>query len=210
MKCCRDKTGLTLVEILTVVAVLAILVSTVITVALRSDQQAKEQLMENTVAMLSAALKEFGEYGYEYREAYARHRFPPDCTDFGLQFGLQATLEEALGKPVNIRPPVLDDPNYSGIESMYFFLNRVVETRVVLEEIDKSLLTNRDARIPPGNVRTFIVDGKPYPLVRIIDAWGTVLRYEYDAGGYLRTFPVITSAGPDRRFETEDDNITNR
>ena len=52
---------------------------------------------------------------------------------------------------------------------------------------------------------------------RVIDAWGTTLRYDYYdelevplvAVAGKKTFPVITSAGPDKKFGTPDD-ISNK
>ena len=60
------------------------------------------------------------------------------------------------------------------------------------------------------------------PFTRIIDPWGTTLRYDYYPeyasiilaqwliikyyrDSAKRTFPVITSAGADKQFETADD-----
>ena len=214
MKTCGVKNGLTLVEILVVVAIMAILVSAVITVAVRTHQQADEQVTASTIEILSAALKEFGEYDYEFKgDDYIEHKFPPDCND--LSWSFEEILQDALGA-VSI-PAVTSGDNtnsvYYGSESMYFFLNRVPQSRKILEQIDASLLTIKDV---DGVNLTLNIDGKEYPLVRATDAWGKTLRYEYDFydtadNEYIkRTFPLITSAGPDGKFETENDNITNR
>ncbi len=69
---------------------------------------------------------------------------------------------------------------------------------------------------------TIAIDGREYSLIRIVDPWGTTLRYDYYSneteepdltfsrrGQTIRNFPLITSAGPDREFGTDDD-ITNR
>ena len=40
-------------------------------------------------------------------------------------------------------------------------------------------------------------------LIRLIDPWGTAFRYEYAPA--TMSFPRITSAGPDRQFDTTDD-----
>ena len=67
------------------------------------------------------------------------------------------------------------------------------------------------------------VDGNVYPLLRVIDPWKATLRYDYynelppplapEDIDYMKetkkTFPVITSAGPDGIFNTIDD-ITSR
>ena len=70
-------------------------------------------------------------------------------------------------------------------------------------------------------------DARIYPLWRLIDPWGTPLRYDYYVNKVetakpsqpavtwsnriktIRPFPVIICAGPDREFGTGDD-ITSR
>jgi len=55
MESYKHKTGVTLVEILVVVAIIAILATMVISLAARIDSQGKERLTENTFALLNAA-----------------------------------------------------------------------------------------------------------------------------------------------------------
>jgi prepilin-type N-terminal cleavage/methylation domain-containing protein len=213
MKRRQNKTGVTLVEILVVVAIIAILVTMVIGIAARIDTQGKERLTKNTIALLTAALGEFGDYGYSYTEDpnYAGLKFPPDCnnfdtSDFGTELGW------------TIGGAGTHDANYSGSEAMYFFLSRVPESRQTLDKIDKSMITSKGSN---GADMTITIDGKGYPLLRIIDPWRETLRYSYyknshELGsssepdpGSPRTFPVITSAGPDKEFGSADD-IRNR
>ena len=66
MESYKHKTGVTLVEILVVVAIIAILATMVISLAARIDNQGKERLTENTFALLDPALGEFCDYGYSY------------------------------------------------------------------------------------------------------------------------------------------------
>lgn len=221
MKRRQNKTGVTLVEILVVVAIIAILVTMVIGIAARIDTQGKEQLTKNTVALLDTALGEFHDYGYNYSApADANFKFPLDCNSFSKS-DLEGALKDALGA-TNVS--ITGDHNdvYSGCEAMYFFLSRVPESRVTLDKIDKKLITNLDIggsymeiTIDPG------VNEKKYPLFRVIDPWGETLRYSYyDNGTEVsspseppsnspRVFPVIISAGPDGDFNTVGDNITN-
>jgi prepilin-type N-terminal cleavage/methylation domain-containing protein len=218
MKRRQNKTGVTLVEILVVVAIIAILVTMVIGIAARIDTQGKERLTKNTIALLTAALGQFGDYGYRYSDSnYADFKFPPDCNGFS-DTDLKTELQTALGVIVSISGGT-HDANYSGSEAMYFFLSRVPESRQTLDKIDKKLVTNlgldgspMKITINPG------VDEKEYPLFRVIDPWGKTLRYDYydetktnpdDRRKSKKTFPVITSAGPDKEFDTADD-ITSR
>jgi hypothetical protein len=69
----------------------------------------------------------------------------------------------------------------------------VPDAKKILEKIADSQITLVEA------------GGSKYPV--FIDAWKTVLDYRYVDG---MTFPVIISAGPDKDFNTLNDNITNR
>ncbi len=221
MKSYRHKTGVTLVEILIVVAVIAILATMVVGIATRINNQSKEQLTKNTFALLNAALGQFRDYGYNYnykapptapapvRDFYRGLDFPLDCNGLPLEPALGTALG-AAGAEI-IPPGVLHDLNYSGSEALYFFLSRVPASRQTLDKIDDSLITNLSFDKQPMNITIGV---KIFPLLRIIDPWGTTLHYDYYNELTLdpkskRTFPEITSAGPDRIFGTGDD-ITNR
>ena len=227
------KSGFTLIEMLTVVAIIAILVSMVVGITKRIDDQSKERLCRNTIALVGNALEQFRDFGYEYKNTdYAGLTFPLDCNGYYLTSAspypnLPATIQNALG--LSATPNIsmsggTYDPNFSGSEALYFILRQVPDCRATLDKIDKSLLTNKDAN---GNLVTITIGASPVlPFTRIIDPWGTTLRYDYypeyadyhlaypsntwqDYIGYRnsakKTFPVITSAGPDKQFDTTDD-----
>ena len=230
MKIYGHKTGFTIVEMIIVVAVIAILTTMVIGIATRIDSQSKERLMRETFELLDVALEEFAEYGYEYNHLdYAGLDFPIDCNDFS-QGNLQTALEDVLGLnsgDVSITGGDHED-EYSGSEAMYFLLSRIPSCRATLDKIHrpdkggivKSLITNKDTR---GGDLQIEVDDRDYPLLRVIDPWGRTLRYDYyeeqeppltasdieDMQDSKRSFPLITSAGPDGIFGNSDD-ITNR
>jgi len=121
----------------------------------------------------------------------------------------------APGTVLIMPPGVHNDPNYSGSEALYFFLSRVPASRQTLDKIDDSLITNEGSGKQPMEIHIAFLGGpKIFPLLRIIDPWGTTLHYDYYNELTLdpkskRTFPEIISAGPDRIFGTGDD-ITNR
>ncbi len=246
MKGYKHKIGATLVEILIVVAIIAILATMVVGIATRISNQSKEQLTKNTFALLNAALGQFRDYEYNYNykapptatlaEAKAESNFyrgldfPLDCN--GLpQLQLEPALAKALGATGALIMPsgVHDDPNYSGSEVLYFFLNRVPTSRQTLDRIDESLITNEGSGKQPMQINIVFPGAPPkrFPLLRIVDPWGTTLHYDYYpdwadytgpnglagyfgyAGKSKRTFPEIISAGPDRIFGTGDD-ITSR
>ncbi len=62
MKRYKYKHGVTLVEILVVVSIIALLASMVISIASRIDNQSKERGLECTCALLESALQEYYEY----------------------------------------------------------------------------------------------------------------------------------------------------
>ena len=216
------KNGVTLVEILTVVVIIAILASMVVGIATRLDNKAKEQLAGNTIAIITDALEQFADYEYSYNNVnYSEFKFPLDCNDF-TQAELEITLRDALRATGVLVTSGVHDPNYSGSEVLYFFLSRVPECRKTLERIDSSLITDEDEY---GTQMTIEIDGRVYPLKRFVDPWlerdkksrtGRTLRYDYydeflfpPDPDTRRAFPVITSAGPDGEFDTSDD-ITSR
>jgi len=228
MKSYRHKTALTLIEILVTVGIIAVLVSITVSVATRIDSQAREKLLENTFALLDAALEQFSDFEDSYdhagysspdeRDFYTGLDFPVDCNRFP-----QPDIENEVAKVLNVPLPVVidasgHDPVYSSSEAMYLFLSRVPECRQTLNKIDGSLITNLGTDNLP---MTITIGPRDYPLLRIVDPWGTTLKYDYyneealQLGNFIatrrskRNFPLIISAGPDRRFGTGDD-MTNR
>ena len=222
----RHKTALTLTEVLVTVSIIAVLVSITISVATRIDSQAREKLLANTFALVDAALEQFSDFKYQYnedlsyysdsfeRDFYTGLDFPVDCNGF-LDVPLQNELDKVLSLQVDPLP-ANHDPAYSGSEALYLFLSRVPECRQTLNKIDGSLITNLGSDKLP---MTITIDNRDYPLLRIVDPRGTTLLYDYynhewaptllDMELSKRNFPLIISAGPDRKPDTGDD-MTNR
>ncbi len=223
MKTYKNKIGVTLTEMLVVVAVIVVLASLVITTATHIRNQSDRQLTENTIATLTAALQQFADFGYRYNNSiidYSDFDFPLDCNGFppAGPISIETTLEAAFGllPPANVLITDLSGstafnykPEYSGCEVLYFFLGKVPQSKKTLDKIDRSLVTDEDDY---GNKMKVTIDGREYLLLRVIDPWGTTLHYDYYneevfpvTPYYKRTFPVITSAGPDKTFGTADD-----
>jgi len=233
MKSRKNKSAFTLIETLIVVGVIAIMSAMIIKLAAKFDNQAKENLVTTELAVLDTALEQFRDFEYRYRdylnypagyerEFYRSLEFPPDCNGFSDNAELENEIEEALDTSVSIEGGT-HDPNYSSTEVMYFFLSQVPESRKTFEKIDTSMLTNKGKN---GQNRTIVINARKYPLWRVIDPWGVSIRYDYyinkderakfgssvswsERKETLRVFPVLTSAGPDKEFGTEDD-ITSR
>ena len=204
-------TGFTLIEMLVVVSVIAILVTIVISIAPRIDTQGKINLTRSTFALLNAALSEFHDYGFTYSHTnYANLKFPIDCTNFSRS-NLDTALGNAIGRAVTINDANSHDPSNSSTEVMCFLLNRVPQSKQILEKIERKLL------VSDGTIN--VTGEGEYPFWHVNDAWGRVLQYDYYDHEYfpgtkgmkdtIKTFPVLISAGPDGRFGTSDD-IRNR
>jgi prepilin-type N-terminal cleavage/methylation domain-containing protein len=239
------KSGFTLIEMLAVVAIIAILVSMVVGITKRVDDQRKERLCRNTIDLIGNALEQFRDFGYEYKDNYYDGLvFPLDCNNYSVNPdtppypNIPLTFYAALYSPtapsiiINAGPGWSQhDQSFSGSEALYFILSQVPGCRATLDKIDKSLLTNKGKdkttdikiRVPSGATAASTID---LPFTRVIDPWGTTLRYDYypeyrdyilayptgNWASYLiyrnsakKTFPVITSAGPDKQFDTADD-----
>lgn len=223
MKSQKCKTGVTLMEMLIVIAVIAILAMSVITVTRYVSSKSEIKLAEGSIALITAALEQFADYGYHYTDTnsikYSQFKFPLDCNGLN-ETDISGLFNDAV---LNVDSMAIVDSNdsphklgYSGSEVLYFFLSQVPTSRETINQIDGSLITNEDEK---GNGMFIeITRGsktRTYPLYRIVDPWGETLHYDYYVDelspdpANARTFPVITSAGPDKKFDTVDD-ITNR
>jgi len=158
MKNRQLQSGFTLVEMLTVVAIITLLSALLIGIAGRIDDQAKERTLKSTFALLEAALQEYREF---------KGDFPGP-------------------------PPFLTAPAARS-EYLYSELHVIPGSRKILETVSDSLIKNRFGTVDS-------------PL-EIYDPWGTALDYRYEPG--RDTFPLLQSAGPDRKYDTPDD-IANR
>jgi prepilin-type N-terminal cleavage/methylation domain-containing protein len=162
MRIRKDKYGFTLIEMLTVLALIVILASMVIGVASHIDARAKRDQIENTFVLLDSALQEYHQF---------RDEFPEQ-------------LEQNHANAA------------AHTEYLYNELNSVPDSRTILEKINDSLIENR-----------YAAAGAPVTAIpEIYDPWGTALDYRYSPG---ENFPLIVSAGPDKKFGTADD-IDNR
>ena len=224
MKTYEHKTAFTLIEMLIVVAVIAVLITITVSVATRLDTQSKHTLLKGTMDIIDAALAQFRDFGYRYnsdptwgddeREFYLSLKYPVDCNDL-LPADFTAELQKTLGATSVTITSGIHDRQYTGCEVMCFFLNKIPESKKTLNNIDRSLITSEDIN---GHklIMTITIgtDSTDYSLTRIMDPWGQTLRYDYydevitDFGNRKKTkrnFPILTSAGPDRIFGTADD-----
>jgi prepilin-type N-terminal cleavage/methylation domain-containing protein len=200
-------TGLTLVELLVAVAIVAALSAGLYIVGDYANKQAKIKFTESTIQILSTAIE-------QYHDFYGKFPFQATTLTYDRNH-LQA-------------PPALIDPNslgglvtdntgvalpaanynnlYASSEALYYFLNKCPDAKTTIASLNPSLVTNKDDK----NREYFFVftgDTTVYPLRHIVDAWKTPFRYTYTTGD---NFPLIESAGPDKDFNKTDDNISSR
>jgi prepilin-type N-terminal cleavage/methylation domain-containing protein len=208
----KTKRCFTLVEMLVVIAIVAILATMVVGIASRIETGEKEKHCRSALALLTTALAQFHEYGLVYKGSdYATFTFPLDCNGFSTM-SIQSTLGNALGVGAeNVHISGTVDPN----EVTYLFLSMVPASRETLGKIDRKLIVSSTTTIGIG--------GASYLLFKVIDPWNTTLRYDYYdeqlppittaklniMKNSKKNFPLITSAGPDGKFGTSDD-ITSR
>jgi prepilin-type N-terminal cleavage/methylation domain-containing protein len=182
MKIEIKNSGLTLLELLTAMALILIMVSMVLVATQVSWVDTNKKLTESTMALLDSALEDYREYN-PYSGSTNPLLFPePNALALsGVVFPADQVQDQVqVGKT-----------GHSA--SLYAGLNLVPDAKKILEKIADSQITLIEA-----------AGGSKYPV--FIDAWKTPLDYRYVDG---MTFPVIISAGPDKKFNTTDD-ITNR
>jgi len=207
------KNGMTLIEILVAIAIMAILAAGLYSVSNYVQTQAKVKLTESTIELLSAALEQYydfyGKFPFIADKYYNRNKLELNDSN-----GLNGKVSDKAGTPLS-----LADYNdvYASSEAMYHFLNKCPDSKNIVSSIHSSLLTNEDNKNREYFFK-FNSDGQVYQLRHIVDPWKTPLRYTYKQDD---NFPVITSAGPDKKFgdrggttdkdpNNVQDNITSR
>ncbi len=212
----RRKNGFTLVELLTVLAILVILAGAMLKVAEYVRDRASEGLTESTISVIVTALEQYHD---DNKGSDGKHKFPfiadydvtvMPITDDPVAFvtaDLDDLIEADLGFVADeVTITVTNDDEYASIEALVYFLNRSYNSSQILSAISGKFITSKDnsgsaltAQWPVGG------DTKTIPLIRIVDTWGYAFRYAYASG---ESFPVIVSAGEDGDFSTAGDNIS--
>jgi prepilin-type N-terminal cleavage/methylation domain-containing protein len=106
MKRRRYNAGFTLVEMLIVVAVIAILATMVVGLAGRIDTQSKERALKSTFTLLDSALQEYYEYWNAFPDPNMNPPYPTHSAALYGQLYSTPTSRKILGK---INPKLIRD-----------------------------------------------------------------------------------------------------
>ena len=192
MKTFRKQCGFSTLEVLTAVAVIAILATILVGVGKRLRAQANEKLAQSTIDIIVAALEQYYDFHGDF----------PFIA--GVDYGLDpCDLQSDVGTVTN----GVNKNEYASSEALYYFLSTTPKSRRIIDTITDKLITNKGANGTVLKIEIPSGSGNKTDLIRFIDPWGKSLRYTYQAGD---NFPVIKSAGPDGDITTAADNITSR
>lgn len=181
--------GFTLVEMLVVLGIVMLLAGALLGIGKYMTVRAQVQLCESQLEVIGTALE-------QYYEAY--ETFPAAASGYdwaALKTSINGTVIPESNLPVD----------GASSTALFYFLDQNVNSRKIIQALSGDLLTNKDRAgailklRPTGGA----VDGSDdTDLPRFIDPWDQSIRYEYVSGG---AFPRLTSAGPDKAFNTADD-----
>ena len=203
MKVLRRQSGFSLIEMLSVVAVMLILFSIVVGLGKRIKRQAQENLCKSTIEIIYNGIQQY----------YDQHGEFPFVAGTGfVQDDLDAVLDDNIGdgsiKTGDDETVELND--YASSEALYYYLDgKCANSKKIIDTLNPSLVTSfvgADHKDYQGKKRGFWLDGNTgapdVDLLRFVDPWGKCLVYTYTAGD---VFPVVASAGSDGNWDTSDD-----
>ncbi len=189
-----NKKGFSLIELLTAIAIIAVLMTLVVGGGKRLKVQAEERLTAGAIEIIVTALELY----YDDEGG-----FPFASVDFDGDGDIE--LDDYISDGMQTVVTVTDingnngDWRFWSSQALYYFLARSANSSTIIETISNTLITNTDASGLPI-VATIV--GTNVDMLRFVDPWGYALQYTYISGN---SFPVIESAGPDGQFGTSDD-----
>lgn len=211
----QRRRGFTLVEMLVVMAIIAILIGAMVKIAGHVYDNAKKQNTQNTIQLLVAALHEYENFHSQGRRNFAFPLEPYDVyytNDPALgdwnTFWPNTTAIDVNIVNTNSHFTVVWDDNVNlgsmrkalaNIEFLYLFLDDVPDCRKILNRIPTDVTANAD------NDSVVLAGGEEKPLIEVNDAWGHPISYQTQGAG---NFPLLRSAGKDGIFENADDILS--
>ena len=203
------QSGFSLMEVLVALAVVLILIGALVGAGSYVKTRANVDMTRGLIETLSTALEEY--YGNQVPNAFPFDT--PDTNGNGIlgddYFGADL-LGDLSGTAIigilpghqaanPIPPPDTIVVSSASSAALFYFLDRNPASRVVASAVPNALITNKD---DGGTAIKIDIGGTEYDLPRYIDPWEMSIRYVYLPG---TAFPVLTSAGPDKVFDTPDD-----
>jgi prepilin-type N-terminal cleavage/methylation domain-containing protein len=206
------KRAFTLIEVLVTLAIILILAGALITAGKYLRVRAERQLTASAIEVISTALQQYYDQTGNFPPMiYSAAGGDGSTPQYWLKTALSAdSVTVSSGKhPEDMTPPeVSEGRRWWSSETLFYFLDRVPQSKAILNGLSSRMLSNKgktgvglQVQISFGATRT------TYDWVRFVDAWGGVINYEYTAGD---AFPVLTSAGPDKSFQTTANNLSSR
>jgi prepilin-type N-terminal cleavage/methylation domain-containing protein len=217
MKNRTKQSGLTIIEILVVVAVIAILVTITVGITSRVDTAIKERKTRAAIDLLATALEKYYQFHKEFPLIDKTDTTVP-LPFVDKNYNTTKLKSSSEGIDGSINDESVHEDEYASLEGLYHCLSRTPNCRDIIEKIDHGLKTNKGNDGTTLLVITNNVTNIDYPLFRVNDAWKIPLRYTYNKAN--DSFPLIESAGPDKVFgdllgtaqekADAEDNITSR
>lgn len=199
MRTDRRQFGMTLLEVLVTLTVILILVGALGGVGVHLKKQAEIRLTEGTIDVLVTAIEQFydstnpGTFPFETRD--------DDGDGVAHEYQTLYLETDLNGTVVN---PADHPDEYASSEMLYYRLSQNPDSARFIDTLSDVMISNK---APNGNPLyidvTVGTETNRYDLIRFIDAWGMPIRYAYDP--VLDAFPILTSAGPDKTFDSPDD-----
>ena len=195
---------MTLMEVLVAMATVLVLIGALMGIGSYVRTRGNIDLTQSMLSVLTAALE-------QYYDDTSDFPFDTDVDGDGVLDNYlrddlinDVSLSTGLGVSLNVTDLLEEDGignNVSAASSaaLFYYLDKYPSSRSIAESVSNTLITNKHA---DGTVIKMTLDVTPYDLPRYIDAWKMSIRYEYLTG---TAFPVLTSAGPDKVFDTPDD-----
>ena len=194
--------GFTLVEVVAVLAIILILASVLLGMGRYLTTRASTDLTSGELEVIAMALQQY----YDDDGAFPFDTHVAANTEVADSDSDGDWLDEYLGVEYTVQNGVLPagDRVFKSGCALFYYLDASPNSRKIVESLTGSLISNQDANGDALRIELPAGSGTVIDLPRFIDAWGTSIRYEYIAG---TAFPVLTSAGPDTKFSTAEDNI---
>lgn len=194
------QSGMSLMELLVALAIILILISALIGTGSYVKTRANIDLTKGMLGILTTALEQyyadFDSFPFEADIAFDEVFLEANVFTTGTVTP-NGSLQERDGKDVLV--------STASSAALFYFLDKNPSSRSIAGAVANSLVTNKD---DSGTAIKFrptggAADGSDdIDLPRYIDPWKMSIRYEYLTG---TAFPVLTSAGPDKIFDTPDD-----